>query len=137
MINEYYIDMDKTKLDTDMIHSFLTQSYWAKNISMETVSDSIDNSICFGVYTSEGEQCGFARIITDSATFAYLADIFILDAHRGKGLSKELMKTILSYDKLQNLRRMMLRTEDAHSLYKKFGFKSLDDADKFLKLSNI
>ena len=117
-----------------MIHSFLSKSYWAKNISIKTVSSSIDNSICFGVYTSSGEQCGFARVITDCATFAYLADIFILDKHRGKGLSKCLLKTIIAHNKLQNLRRMMLRTEDAHELYKKFGFKTLDDGDKFLVL---
>ena len=134
MINDYYIDTDKTKLDIDIIHSFLTQSYWAKNISIETVSRSIDNSICFGIYTSSGQQCGFARVITDSSTFAYLADIFILDNHRRKGLSKWLLETIIAHDELQGLRRIMLRTEDAHDLYKKFGFKTLNDADKFLIL---
>jgi len=134
LINDYYIDTDKTKLDIDIIHSFLTQSYWAKNISIETVSRSIDNSICFGIYTSSGQQCGFARVITDSSTFAYLADIFILDNHRRKGLSKWLLETIIAHDELQGLRRIMLRTEDAHDLYKKFGFKTLNDADKFLIL---
>ena len=134
MINGYYIETDKTKLNIDMIHSFLSKSYWAKNISIKTVSSSIDNSICFGVYTSSGEQCGFARVITDCATFAYLADIFILDKHRGKGLSKWLLKTIIAHNQLQDLRRIMLRTEDAHELYKKFGFKTLDDGDKFLVL---
>jgi GNAT superfamily N-acetyltransferase len=134
LINGYYIETDKTKLNIDMIHSFLSKSYWAKNISIKTVSSSIDNSICFGVYTSSGEQCGFARVITDCATFAYLADIFILDKHRGKGLSKWLLKTIIAHNQLQDLRRIMLRTEDAHELYKKFGFKTLDDGDKFLVL---
>ena len=86
-MNDHHIDTDKTKLNIDMIYSFFTQSYWAKNISIETVSRSIDNSICFGIYTSSGEQCGFARVITDAATFAYLAGIFILDSHRGRSLS--------------------------------------------------
>lgn len=132
MNNDYSISSDKTKLDVTLIHRFLSQeSYWAKNIPLDIVQRSIENSLCFGVYVGD-EQVGFARIITDQATFAYLADVFILPEHRGKGLSKLLVKTILDQPNLPGLRRWMLATRDAHSLYEQFGFTSLDEPNLYM-----
>lgn len=125
-MNEYSINTDKARLNIPLIHQFLSQeSYWAKNIPLDIVQRSIDNSLCFGVYHSD-QQVGFARVTTDQATFAYLADVFILPEHRGKGLSKLLIKTILDWPTLQGLRRWMLATNDAHKLYEQFGFTALD-----------
>ncbi len=123
-INNYIISTDRAKLDIDYIHHYLSkESYWSKNIPMEIVKASIEGSLCFGVY-HQGKQIGFARVITDYATFGYLADVFIDKDYRGKGLSKELMKFILEQDIMKILRRFMLATLDAHSLYTQFGFKS-------------
>lgn len=129
----YLISSDKSKMDIKIIHGYLSNSYWAKNRSLKTTKLSIKNSLCFGVYFSK-KQIGFARVITDYATFAYLADVFILEDHRGKGLSKWLMKEILNYSELQNIRRWFLATRDAHSLYEKFGFKSLKDPHIFMEM---
>jgi len=120
-------------MDIDLIHSFLTRSYWAEGISKEIVSRSIDGALCFGVFEND-KQVGFARMITDRATFAYLADVFILEEYRGLGLSKWLMEVIMSYPDLQGLRRMMLATRDAHELYKKFGFTSLNNVDRWMHI---
>ena len=132
--DDYLISTDKAKLDIAFIHHFLsTESYWAKNIPIETVRKSIEGSLCFGLYSS-GKQIGFARVITDGATFGYLADVFIDSSHRGKGLSKWLMKTLMSHPDLQGLRRISLATKDAHSLYEQFGFTPLNDADRFMQI---
>lgn len=132
--NDYLISTDKAKLDIAFIHLFLsTESYWAKNIPIETVKKSIEGSLCFGLYSS-GKQIGFARVITDGATFGYLADVFIDSSHRGKGLSKWLMQTLMSHPDLQGLRRISLATKDAHSLYEQFGFTPLNDADRFMQI---
>ncbi len=121
---DYTIITDKTFMQVDVIHQYLSgESYWANNIPLETVQRSIDGSLCFGVF-HKTEQVGFARLITDKATFAYLADVFILPAHRGKGLSKWLMQVIQDYDEVKGLRRWMLATRDAHKLYEQFGWKS-------------
>jgi len=120
-------------MDIDLIHSFLTRSYWAEGISKEIVSRSIDGALCFGVFEND-KQVGFARMITDRATFAYLADVFILEEYRGLGLSKWLMEVIMSYPDLRGLRRMMLATRDAHELYKKFGFTSLNNVDRWMHI---
>ena len=123
-IGEYLYSSDKEKLDVNYIHHYLSEeSYWAKNIPREIVQKSIDGSLCFGVYYQE-KQIGFARVITDYATFGYLADVFIDKHYRGKGLSKELMKFIMMQDVIKKLRRFMLATLDAHSLYTQFGFES-------------
>ena len=123
-IDNYIISTDRAKLDVTYIHYFLSkESYWAKNIPIELVNTSIEGSLCFGVY-HQGKQIGFARVITDYATFGYLADVFIDKNYRGKGLSKELMKFIMEQEVIKKLRRFMLATLDAHSLYAQFGFES-------------
>ena len=120
-------------MDIDLIHSFLTRSYWAEGISKEIIRRSIEGALCFGVFEND-KQVGFARMITDKATFAYLADVFIIDEYRGLGLSKWLMEVIMSYPDLQGLRRMMLATRDAHELYKKFGFTQLNNVDRWMHI---
>ena len=127
------ITTDKEKFDVDLIHSFLTNSYWAEGISREIVRRSIDGALCFGVFENN-KQIGFARMITDKATFAYLADVFIMEEYRGRGLSKWLMQIIMSHPDLQGLRRMMLATRDAHELYKKFGFTPLNNVDRWMHI---
>jgi len=133
--DNYSISTDKTKFDIKTIHGFLSHSYWAENIPVETVQRSIEGSLCFGVFDGE-KQVGFARMITDKATFAYLADVFIVEAYRGRGLSKWLMEVIMTYSELQGLRRMMLATRDAHDLYKQFGFSPLTHTDRWLQIHN-
>ncbi|GAB3779123.1 GNAT family N-acetyltransferase [Spirosoma horti] len=134
MIQEYTISTDKKKLDLEVIHQFLSQeAYWCKNIPVEIVKRAIDNSLCFGVYQGTS-QVGFARVITDLATFGYLADVFILPEHRGKGLSKQLVAFIRDYPSLQGLRRMMLFTLDAHGLYKQFGFAPVENPENVLAI---
>ena len=120
-------------MDIDIIHSFLTRSYWAEGISKEIIMRSVEGALCFGVFENE-RQIGFARMITDRATFAYLADVFIIDEYRGLGLSKWLMEVIMSHPDLQGLRRLMLATRDAHELYKKFGFTSLNNVDRWMHI---
>jgi GNAT superfamily N-acetyltransferase len=134
MINEEYtFSTDKSKLDFEVIHKYLSQeSYWAKGISREILKRSIDNSMCFGVY-KDNEQVGFARIISDKATFAYLADVFVLSEHRGKGLSKILLEHIVDHPELQGLRRWLLGTADAHGLYARYGFKPLAKPDRTME----
>jgi GNAT superfamily N-acetyltransferase len=123
-IGEYLYSTDKSKLNLDYIHHFLSkESYWAKNIPINIVKTSIEGSLCFGVYEND-KQVGFARVITDYATFGYLADVFIDKDYRGRGLSKELMTFIMEQDVVKKLRRFMLATLDAHSLYAQFGFES-------------
>jgi GNAT superfamily N-acetyltransferase len=130
--NNFSISTDKTKLDIDVIHNYLcNESYWAKNIPVEIVEKSIEGSFCFGIYDDD-KQIGFARVVTDHATFAYLADVFILDGYRGKGLSKMLMKEIMGHPSLQGLRRWMLATRDAHGLYTQFGFSPLDKPERIM-----
>ena len=133
MINGYRISSDQSEMDVESIHEFVSQSYWAKGIPIETLKKAIDNSLCFGVFNSEGSQVGFARMITDLATYAYLADVYVLDEHRGKGLSKWLMQEIMSHPDLQGLRRMTLATLDAHGLYAKYGFSSLAAPEVFME----
>jgi GNAT superfamily N-acetyltransferase len=130
---EYSISSDNKVMDVDAIHAYLTQSYWAEGVPHQTVTTAIENSLCFGVFHHDS-QIGFARLITDSATFGYLADVYILEEHRGQGLSKALMATIIEHPQLQGLRRMVLATSDAHTLYEKFGFKALSSPQSFMEL---
>jgi N-acetylglutamate synthase-like GNAT family acetyltransferase len=118
----FLISTDKSKLDLDVIHEFLSHSYWAAGIPRETVARSIENSLCFGVY-DHANQIGFARVVTDFATYAYVADVFILEPYRDRGLGKELMASIMTHPRLQGLRRWSLGTRDAQGLYAQFGFK--------------
>lgn len=132
----YQISPDKNLLDINLIFKFLTyESYWAKGISKEQLQKAIDNSLCFGVY-HEYKQIGFARVITDYSTFAYLADVFIIPGFRKQGLSKWLVQTIIQYPEVQNLRRWLLATLDAHGLYKQFGFEPLPQPERFLQIHN-
>ena len=124
---EYQISTDPSKLNLEVIHKYLSQeSYWANGIPFEKVKKSIEHSLCFGLYHHD-EQVGFARLITDKTSFAYLADVFILEKERGKGLSKWLLTTIQSHPELLNLRGWLLRTKDAHGLYEQFGWSKLSE----------
>lgn len=129
----YQISTDKSLLNKKVIHEFISNSYWAKEIPMEILELSIENSICFGVYEND-VQVGFARVVTDKATFGYLADVFILESHRGKGLSKMLMDAIMSHPDLQGLRRFMLATRDAHGLYAQYGFTPVALPDRLMEI---
>jgi GNAT superfamily N-acetyltransferase len=135
-IGDYTISTDKSKLQVGVIHQYLSaESYWAKNIPIAVVQKSIANSFCFGMYYKEA-QIGFARVVTDHATFAYLADVFILEVHRGKGLSKQLMEFIFTHPDLQGLRRFCLGTRDAHSLYTRFGFKLIQKPEFWMEIKH-
>ncbi len=130
------ISTDKTKLNIALIHKFLSEeSYWAKKIPLDIVERGIENSLNFGVYYGE-KQVGYARVVTDYASFAYMADVFILQEYRGNGFSKQLVQFILEYPSLQGLRRWMLGTADAHSLYQKYGFKELANPGRFLEIAH-
>jgi len=130
----YTISTDKSILDIELIHGFLSErSYWAQNISREIVERSIENSLCFGVYDGD-RQIGFARAVTDYATFAYVADVFVIESHRGRGISKQLMAAIREHPALQGLRRWHLVTTDAHALYRQFGFRELESPQKHMEI---
>ena len=126
------VSTDKTKLNVPFIQNFLKDTYWAKNRTIETVQISIDNSLCFGIYY-DNEQVGFARVITDLVSIAYLMDVFIIDEHRGKGYSSILMRTIIDEPLLSDIKIWGLATLDAHFLYKKFGFTSVDNPEKLME----
>jgi N-acetylglutamate synthase-like GNAT family acetyltransferase len=131
----FLISTDKKRIDLDVVHGFLTECYWAKGISRSTVARSIKNSLCFGVYRA-GRQVGFARVISDFATYAYIGDVFVLEDHRGRGLAKRLMKCIMEHPDLQGLRRWSLVTRDAHSLYSQFGFTGLKSPERHMEIHN-
>ena len=128
----YLVSTDKSKIDVETVHDFLSHSYWAENIPLDVVRKSIENSLCFGIYHQQ-KLVGFARAISDFATFAYLADVFILPEERGKGLSKWLIGIILEHPQLQGLRRFTLATRDAHSLYAQFGFSLFDKPERWMQ----
>ena len=126
-------DCDPARLDRDMIHHYLSQqSYWAAGLPRDIFERSLASSLCFGAY-ADGQQVAFARMITDQATFAYLADVFVLPQWRGQGISKALMAFIMAYPGLQNLRRMMLATADAHGLYAQYGFTALSSPQRMME----
>jgi GNAT superfamily N-acetyltransferase len=131
----YEVSTDAARLDVQAIHSFLAGTYWSAGIPAATVERAVQNSVCVGAYI-DGRQIGFARMVTDRATFAYLADVYVLEEHRGNGLSKLMMEALLQMKELQGLRRMMLATRDAHALYEKFGFKALATPARFMELHN-
>ena len=136
----FIISTDKNKIDVTVVHNYLSrESYWAKNITMDIVKKAIEGSFCFGVYkkisADQIMQVGFARVITDKATFGYLADVFIINEYRGIGLSKWLLYEIINHPELQCLRGWMLSTKDAHGLYTQFGFKPLEKSERLMRLS--
>ena len=131
-VDEFEISTDAARVDVAAVHSFLANSYWAAGIPLETVAHSIQNSLCFGIYRGH-EQLGFARVITDHATFAYLADVFVLPSFRGRGLGKWLMQCIVADPDLQGLRRWSLITRDAHGLYQAFGFQPLRTPERWME----
>ncbi len=131
----YTVSTDKAQVDRTLIHRFLTTSYWAEGRSRETVEAAIQGSLCFGVYCGE-EQVGFARVITDYATFALLADVFVVEAHRGRGLGKRLVETVLSHPELQAC-SWALFTKDAHALYAPFGFKRPTEPERLMRRKSI
>lgn len=130
---EFLISTDRELINLDVVHDFLTNCYWAKGISRELVERSIEHSLCFGVYENDS-QVGFARVVSDFATVAYLGDVFVLESHRGRGLSKWLMECIIQHPSLQNLRRWILLTRDADKLYSQFGFTPLKAPERYMEL---
>jgi GNAT superfamily N-acetyltransferase len=138
----FLISTDRSLIDLEAVHSVLSNIYWSKGIPKEIVWRGIEGSITFGVYNtiapqarSPGKQVGFARVITDAATFAYLSDVYVIDEYRGRGLSKWLMEVILAHPQLQGLRRFCLLTRDAHGLYARYGFKGLDDPKAYMEIT--
>lgn len=134
--SEYDVSTDPARLDIDAIHAYLTRSYWSPGIPRETVARAIAHSLCFGAYVGT-EQVGFARVVTDRATFGYLADVYILEAHRGRGVAKQLMATIMAHPDLQGLRRFMLATRDAHGLYEQFGFTEVAHPSRLMEIVRL
>ena len=133
---DYMLSNDKSMMDIKTIHQYLSEeSYWSRGIGLEKVKKSIQFSLCFGVYINQ-EQIGFARVISDFSTIAYLGDVFILKEHRGLGLSKALMEFVMSEPDLQHLRRWILLTSDAHELYKQFGWQNISSPDKWMEIYN-
>ena len=134
MNQDFEISTDKERLDLDMIYRFLSEeSYWANKRTLEQTKTAIENSICFGVYLGD-KQVGFARVITDKATFAYIGDVFVLNECRGYGIGKMLMEAMLAHPELQGLRRWVLATKDAHGLYEQFGFSELRFPERWMEL---
>ncbi len=123
------ISTDRARLDRDLVHAVLRESYWARGIPRDTLERAIANSLCFGLYAADGAQAGFARVVTDRATYAYLADVFVVEAHRGRGLGVSLVHAVLAHPDLQGLRRVALATADAHGLYERFGFAATSHPD--------
>ena len=129
---EFVISTDEERIDLDAVHGFLRESYWAEGISREIVARCIENSLCFGVYC-DGKQVGFARVISDYATYAYIGDVFVLESYRGQGLGKWLMECVVGHPRLQGLRRWTLLTRDAHGLYTHFGFAPLKKPERYME----
>ena len=130
---EFLVSTDPARLDLDVIHEYLTNCYWAKGVPREVVARSIEHALCFGVYDGGGAQVGFARVISDFATIAYLGDVFVLDSHRGRGLGKWLMECITQHPALQGLRRWILTTRDAHGLYSQVGFTPVKFPERYME----
>jgi GNAT superfamily N-acetyltransferase len=130
---EFLISTDPARLDLDVIHNFLTNCYWARGVPREVVARSMEHALCFGIYDGRGAQLGFARVISDFATIAYVGDVFVLESHRGRGLGKWLMECIVQHPALQNLRRWILTTRDAHGLYAQVGFTPVKSPERYME----
>jgi len=129
------VSTEKSLLDIPTIHQYLSErSYWAKGRSMDTVQKSIENSLCFGIFDENGKQLAFARVVTDYAIFGWLMDVFVLEEYRGRGFGKQLMEAIVNNPDLKNLRRMGLGTDDAHGLYRQYGFTELSKPGNMMEL---
>ncbi|EQB87539.1 GNAT superfamily N-acetyltransferase [Clostridium punense] len=131
----FTVTTDKEKIDIDTLHNFFNKSYWANDRTKQTIIVSIENSLCFSMFKGE-KQIGFARVITDYATFAYLCDVFIQEDYRGNGLGIWMLECILNYPNLLDLKKWLLATRDAHELYRKFGFSSLVNPEKYMEIVN-
>ena len=129
---EYIVSTEPSRIDLDVVHGFLSTCYWAEGIPREVVARSIEHALCFGLYHGD-RQIGFARVITDRATFAYLGDVFVLDAYRGRGLAAWLMEVVHAHPELQGLRRWVLLTRDAHALYRKTGYAALAKPERYME----
>jgi GNAT superfamily N-acetyltransferase len=129
----YSISCDRDKLDLGVVHGFLSTSYWSPGLPIDVLRRAIAGSLCFGLYHGNA-QVGFARVVTDKATFAYLCDVFVLEEHRGKKLGRWLMESVASHPDLQGLRRFVLVTRDAHGLYEQFGFRPLSRPEGYMEL---
>lgn len=137
-MDEFYVSTDKSNLDIDMIVSFLAKrSYWAKGRTREKIVKSIEHSLCFGVFTGEGKQVAFARVLSDFSVFAWIMDVFVLEEYRGRGLGKLLMAGIMEHPELQSLERWGLGTKDAHGLYEQFGFHRLKTPETKMEKTNL
>ena len=139
MVNEFHrppyrISTDKAELDVEAIRAFLAESYWARGIPPHLVEKSIQHSLCFGLY-EENKQIGFARVITDYATFGYLGDVYLLESARGLGLGKWLMECVMGHPDLQGFRRWNLATRDAHGLYARYGFRPLENPQNYMEIT--
>src|SRR5215469_10979574 len=132
---DYEITSDPSRIDVEAAHAFLCKTYWSPGIPLAVVRKAIENSLCVAAFRAE-KQIGFARAVTDRATFAYLADVYVLEKHRGRGLSRAMIEVLLSHPDLQGLRRLLLATRDAHGLYEKFGFQPLAKPDRIMELHN-
>ena len=132
--DRFRITTDEAAIDVDAVHAYLTRSYWATGIPKDLVAASLRTSLCFGLF-DEGRQIGFARVVTDRATFAYLCDVYILEEYQGHGLGTRLMETVMAHPDLQGLRRLLLATRSAHSLYEKSGFVRLAKPEMFMEIN--
>ena len=130
----YSVSCDQAEMDFEVIHGFISNSYWAQGMPKALLRKALANSMCFAVLDSQAKQGAFGRLITDKATFAYLADVFVLESHRGLGLSKLMMTSIMEHPDLQGLRRIMLATRDAHGLYAQFGFNAVDTPETLMQI---
>ena len=130
----YRISLDPVELQLGLIHGYLARSYWSPGIPEAMVAKAISNSLCAGAYGPDGAQAGFARIATDHATFGYLADVFVLEEHRGRGLSRAMVEALLALPEVRGFRRLMLATRDAHGLYAKLGFEPVTDPKPLMQI---
>ncbi|PIW61785.1 GNAT family N-acetyltransferase [Shewanella sp. CG12_big_fil_rev_8_21_14_0_65_47_15] len=131
---EYRVSTEQSEMDFEVIHDFISNSYWAQGMPPELLRKALSNNLCFGVFDENNQQLAFTRMITDKATFGYLADVFVLESHRGLGLSKLMMTSIMEHPDLQGLRRIMLATRDAHGLYAQFGFNAVDTPETLMQI---
>ena len=130
---DFVVSDDPARLDKATVVRFITGSYWAEGIPQATMQRAIAHSLCFGLYEGD-KQLGFARVVTDRATFGYLCDVFVEESHRGEGLGQWLVECVLEHPELQGLRRLSLMTRDAHTLYQRFGFKPMADPTRYLEI---